>query len=175
MLDAFFIKIIFHLSVLELGSIVTPYLLEFSIELILSSLQKFLERILCFTLIMQTKYSHEMRIIINNDNTIFVTANTNVGDRTEQVHMKHLQGSYCCHNVFNMVRCSNLLVGLTCSTRPNFSNTTFVSPKMLPSFWSLLRFLIPIWASFRCHNQPIFIFVIKQVSSYTFSRIKSIR
>jgi hypothetical protein len=35
MLDAFFIKTIFYLSVLELGAIVTSNLLDFSIKLIL--------------------------------------------------------------------------------------------------------------------------------------------
>jgi hypothetical protein len=40
MLDAFFIKIVFNLSVLELGAIITSYSLDFSIKLILCSLQK---------------------------------------------------------------------------------------------------------------------------------------
>jgi hypothetical protein len=42
MLDTIFIKIIFHLSVLELGVIVTSNSLDFSIKFILCSLQKFL-------------------------------------------------------------------------------------------------------------------------------------
>jgi hypothetical protein len=42
MLDAFFIKIVFHLSVLELGVIITSNPLNFSIKLILCSLQEFL-------------------------------------------------------------------------------------------------------------------------------------
>jgi hypothetical protein len=41
-LDTFFIKIIFHLSVLELGAIVTSNSLDFSIKFILCSLQEFL-------------------------------------------------------------------------------------------------------------------------------------
>jgi hypothetical protein len=41
MLDAFFIKIVFYLSVLELGAIVTSNLLYSSIKLILCSLQEF--------------------------------------------------------------------------------------------------------------------------------------
>jgi hypothetical protein len=90
MLDAFLIKIIFNLSVLELGVIVSPYLLDFGIKLILSSFQEFLEHLLCFTLVIQKEYLSEMRIVINNYKTIFVTANANVGDRTKQVHMKHL-------------------------------------------------------------------------------------
>jgi hypothetical protein len=42
MLDTFFIKIIFHLSVLELGVIITSNSLGFSIKFILCSLQEFL-------------------------------------------------------------------------------------------------------------------------------------
>jgi hypothetical protein len=60
MLDAFFIKIIFNLSVLKLGVIVTSYLLDFGIQLILSSLQELLEHLLCFTLVMQKEYPSEM-------------------------------------------------------------------------------------------------------------------
>jgi hypothetical protein len=42
MLDAFFIKIVFYLSILELGTIITSNLFEFGIKLILRSLQEFL-------------------------------------------------------------------------------------------------------------------------------------
>jgi hypothetical protein len=42
MLDTFFIKIVFYLSVLELSAIITSNPLDFSIELILCSLQEFL-------------------------------------------------------------------------------------------------------------------------------------
>jgi hypothetical protein len=59
MLDAFLIKIIFNLSVLELEAIVTPYLLDLCIKLILSSHQELLEHLLCFTLVMQKEYSCE--------------------------------------------------------------------------------------------------------------------
>jgi hypothetical protein len=59
MLDAFLAKILFHLSVLELGSVVTPYLLDLSIKLILSLLQELLEHLLCFTLVMQKEYPSE--------------------------------------------------------------------------------------------------------------------
>jgi hypothetical protein len=55
MFAAFLIKILFHLSVLELGSIVTPYLLGLGIKLILSPLQEFLEHLLCITLVMQKR------------------------------------------------------------------------------------------------------------------------
>jgi hypothetical protein len=42
MLDTFFMKIIFHLSVLVLGAIVTSNSLDFCIKFILCSLQEFL-------------------------------------------------------------------------------------------------------------------------------------
>jgi hypothetical protein len=53
MLDAFMIKILFNLSVLELGVIVISHLLDLGIKLILSSLQELLEHLLYFTLVMQ--------------------------------------------------------------------------------------------------------------------------
>jgi hypothetical protein len=59
MLDAFLIKIIFNLSALEFRAIVTPYLLDLGIKLILSSLQKLIEHLLCFTLGMKKEYSSE--------------------------------------------------------------------------------------------------------------------
>jgi hypothetical protein len=120
MLDAFLIKVIFNLSVLEFGAIVTPYLLDIGIKLILSNLQEHRKHILCFTLVMQKEYTSETRIIISNYQTIFVTANANVGDRTKQIHMKHLQGSCSCNDVFDMMRCSYLFSNLTRSTRPIF-------------------------------------------------------
>jgi hypothetical protein len=42
---------------------------------------------LSFTLILQKEHPSETRIVINNNKTIFVTTNTNVGDRTNQVHV----------------------------------------------------------------------------------------
>jgi hypothetical protein len=47
MLDAFFIKIVFYLSIFELGVIITSNLLDFSIKFILRSLLEFLEHLLC--------------------------------------------------------------------------------------------------------------------------------
>jgi hypothetical protein len=120
MLDAFLIKIIFNLSVLEFGAIVTSYLLDLDTKLILSSLQELLKHLLCLTFVIQKEYSSETRIIINNYETIFVTTNANVGDRIKQVHVKHLQRSCSCHDVLGVMRCSHLLSGLTRSTRPIF-------------------------------------------------------
>jgi hypothetical protein len=59
MLDAFMIKIIFNLSVLELGAIVTPYFLDLGVKLILSPLQELLKHLLYFTLVMQKEYPSE--------------------------------------------------------------------------------------------------------------------
>jgi hypothetical protein len=56
MLDVFLVKILFHLSVLELGSIITSYLLGLGIKLILDPLQELLEHLLGFTLIIQKEY-----------------------------------------------------------------------------------------------------------------------
>jgi hypothetical protein len=42
MLDNFFITVVFYLSILELGAIITSTLLDFSIKFILRSLQEFL-------------------------------------------------------------------------------------------------------------------------------------
>jgi hypothetical protein len=69
---------------------------------------------------MQKEYPSKTLIVINNYKTIFVTANTNIGDRTKQVHMKHLQMSHSCHDVLGMMECSHLLSKLTCSTMPIF-------------------------------------------------------
>jgi hypothetical protein len=59
MLNAFFIKIVFHLSVLEIGVIITSNLLDFSIKYILCSLQEFLEHLLSFTFILQKEHPGE--------------------------------------------------------------------------------------------------------------------
>jgi hypothetical protein len=77
MLDTFFIKIIFHLSVLELGAIVTSNSFDFNIKFILCSFQEFVQK----------EHPSEARIIINNNRTIFITTNTNVGDMAKQVYM----------------------------------------------------------------------------------------
>jgi hypothetical protein len=42
MLDVFFIQVVFYLSILELGAIITSNLLDFYVKLILCSLYKFL-------------------------------------------------------------------------------------------------------------------------------------
>jgi hypothetical protein len=56
MFDVFFIKKVFYLSVLELGVIVTSNLLDLDIKLILFPSQELLERLLCFTFILQKEH-----------------------------------------------------------------------------------------------------------------------
>jgi hypothetical protein len=52
MLDAFFIKKVLYLCVLELGAIATSNLLDLDIKLVLCLSQKLLEHILCFNFIL---------------------------------------------------------------------------------------------------------------------------
>jgi hypothetical protein len=73
MLDAFFIKKVFYLCILELDVIVTSYLLNLGIKLILIPSQELLEHLLHFTFILQEERPSETRIIINIDTTIFDT------------------------------------------------------------------------------------------------------
>jgi hypothetical protein len=75
------------LSVLELSIIVTSNSLDFSIKFILCPFQEFFYHLLRFIFILQKEHSSDARIIINNNKTIFVIINTNVGDRVKQVHM----------------------------------------------------------------------------------------
>ena len=88
MLDFFFIKELFNVGVLELRPIVTSKSFDLDIKLILGSSCKLLEDALHFTLIMQKEYLSEMRIIINNYETIFVTTNAYVSDGSKYVHVK---------------------------------------------------------------------------------------
>jgi hypothetical protein len=60
MFDAFFIKKVFYLSVLELGVIVTSNLLDLDIKLILFPSQELLEHLLCFTFILQKEHPTKM-------------------------------------------------------------------------------------------------------------------
>ena len=76
MLDAFFIKKLLNLGVLEFGPIVASYFFDGETELLLSSSNKGLHFVSNLTLIKQEKYPSEMEIIINNNKTIFVTPDT---------------------------------------------------------------------------------------------------
>ena len=75
MLDAFFIKKLPNLGVLEFGPIVASHFLDGETEL-LSSSNKHLHLLLNLTLVMQEKYPSEMGIVINNNKAIFVTPDT---------------------------------------------------------------------------------------------------
>ena len=76
MLDAFFIKKLLNLGVLEFGPIVASYFLDGETELLLSSSNKSLHFVSKLALIKQEKYPIETGIIINNNKTIFVTPDT---------------------------------------------------------------------------------------------------
>jgi hypothetical protein len=56
-----------------------------------------------------------------------------------------------------------------------YRGTRSLGCRQCPSFWSLLRFFMPTWASLRCHNQPMFLSEIRHLSSSTFSGMKSTR
>jgi hypothetical protein len=87
MLDSFFIKKFFKIGVPKFRTIVTSYILDLQFIFILISSNEFLDNSLSFTFILQKEYPSEMRKIINNDKTIFVTANANVGNGSKQIHV----------------------------------------------------------------------------------------
>ena len=72
MLDALFIKELLNLSVLEFGSIVTSYFLDWKIRLLLSSSNKYLHLLLNLALVIQEKYPSKTEIVINNNKTILL-------------------------------------------------------------------------------------------------------
>ena len=76
MLDAFFIKKLLNLGVLEFDPIVASYFLDGETKLLLSSSNKSLYFVSNLTLIKQEKYPSETGIIINNNKTLFVTPDT---------------------------------------------------------------------------------------------------
>ena len=76
MLNAFFIKKLLNLGVLEFSPIVAPHFLDGETELFLSSSNKSLHFVSNLTLIKEEKYLSETGIIINNNKTIFVTPET---------------------------------------------------------------------------------------------------
>ena len=83
MLDFFFIKIFLNICVSEFRAIVTSNILDLQLKFILSSSNEFLDNSLYFAFVMHKEYPSETRTIINNNKTIFVTANANVGDWPE--------------------------------------------------------------------------------------------
>jgi hypothetical protein len=68
--NAFTIKILFDVGVLELGAIVTSYSLDLYIKHILRSSKKLLEYALNFTLVFQEEYPSVSRVLVNNDKSI---------------------------------------------------------------------------------------------------------
>jgi hypothetical protein len=66
MLDAFFIEELFNLSIPKVRSIVTSYVLDLELELILKSSNEFFDHSLCFTFIMQKEYLSELGKFIYN-------------------------------------------------------------------------------------------------------------
>jgi hypothetical protein len=66
MLAAFFIDEFFNLSVPKLRAIVTSYVLDLELELILNSSYELLNHSLCFTFILQKEYPSETTKVINN-------------------------------------------------------------------------------------------------------------
>ena len=86
MLDSFFIKKFFNIGV-EFRAIVTSNILDLQLKFILSSSNEFLDNSLYFALVMHKEYPSETRKIINNNKTIFVTTNANVGDWPEEIHV----------------------------------------------------------------------------------------
>src|SRR6187551_404441 len=83
MLDSFFIKKLFNIGVLELRPIVTSYMLDLQLKLILSSLNESLDDCLSFTLVLQKENPCEARKVIYNDKSILVPANANISNRSK--------------------------------------------------------------------------------------------
>jgi hypothetical protein len=65
----------------------TSYVLDFQLILILSSTNELPDYSLCLTFILQKEYLSESKKNINNDKTIFVTANAYVCNRSKQIHV----------------------------------------------------------------------------------------
>jgi hypothetical protein len=68
MTNAFFIKILFNVGVLELGAIVASHSLDLHIKLILGSCSKFLKYFMNLALVLYKEYPSVPRVVINNDN-----------------------------------------------------------------------------------------------------------
>ena len=83
MLDPFFIKKNFNIGVSKFRAIVTSNILDLQLKFILSSSNEIFDNSLYFAFIMHKEYPSETRKIINNNKTIFVTANAYVGDWPE--------------------------------------------------------------------------------------------
>ena len=120
MLDALVIKKLFNQSVFEFGPIVTSYLLDRKTELPLCPSHKYLDFLLHLGLIINKEHLSEMGIIIDNNQTIFVTLNAQVGDRSKEIHVNQLQRLCGGHDALWWVRYTYLLSGLASTTNPVF-------------------------------------------------------
>jgi hypothetical protein len=87
MFDSFFIKEFFNIGVPKFRTIVTSYILDLQLIFISSSSNEFLDNSLSFTFILQKEYPIETRKIVDNEKTIFVTVNANVGNGSKQIHV----------------------------------------------------------------------------------------
>jgi hypothetical protein len=88
MTNAFFIKILFNVGVLELGAIVTSHSLNLHIKFILGSCGKLLEYLMDFALVLHKEYPSVPSVVINNDKSIFVPSNANISHWTKNIHVK---------------------------------------------------------------------------------------
>jgi hypothetical protein len=70
MLDPCLLKKSFNLCVLDLCAIISSYLLDSQVELILRSSQESLQSALGFAFVLQKENPSEACIVINNNNTI---------------------------------------------------------------------------------------------------------
>src|SRR6187551_1344026 len=83
MLDSLFIKKLFNICVLELRPVVTSYMLDLQLKLILSSSNESLDDCLSFTLVLQQEDPCETGKVIYNDKSILVPANANISNRSK--------------------------------------------------------------------------------------------
>ena len=120
MLDALIIKKLFNQSVLEFGPSVTSYLFYRKTELSLCPPHKYLDFLLYLGLIINKEHPSETGIIINNNKTVFVTSDAQLGDRSKEIHVNQPQRLCDSHDALWWVRYTYLLFGLACTTYPIF-------------------------------------------------------
>ena len=120
MLDALFIQKLFNLGVLELGPIITPYFLDWETEFLLCPSNEDFHLLLHLALIKDKEYPSETGIIINNNQSIFVTPDAKIGNRSKEIHMNQLQRLSSGHDALWWVRYTYLLSGLASTTNPVF-------------------------------------------------------
>ena len=120
MFDALIIKKLFNQSVLKFGPIVTSYFLDRKTKLPLCPSHKYLDFLLHLGLITNKEDPSETGIIINDNQTIFVTPDAYVGDRSKEIHVNQLQWLCGSHDVLWWVWYTYLLSGLASTINPIF-------------------------------------------------------